>query len=168
MKTALALLALFCTPAFAGYAPQYTVSLYKGTTKSKDLTAATQQAAWDACNDAAKALQPTTTSKVTCKTPVLSLAVTVDPPPPTLGSASLMWTLSTLNTDGSAYVDPFGYVVNYGTAPASLTQSIDVNDPKATGYVVKGLTAGTWYFCVRARNISNVRSDCSGIVSKTL
>jgi hypothetical protein len=162
------LLIFIALSAYADYAPQFTVSLYKSTTKSGDYTGPTQQAAWDACTVAAKTLQATTTSKVTCKTPVLSLVVIAPPPPPVTASVTLSWPLVTMNTNDSPYVDPFGYVINYGTAVDQLTQSIDVNDPKATSYVVTGLTTGTYFFCVRARNTSNVRSDCSNVVSKTL
>lgn len=162
----LATLVLLWSDVHAAYVPQYTVSLYRGTTKSKDVVAVTEQAAWDACMTAAKALQATTTTKVSCKTPMLSLAVVADPPPP--ASVTLTWSAVTQNTNASAYTDPFGYVINYGTSPDQLTQSIDLNDPAATKYVVTGLPSGTYYFCVMARNTSNVRSTCSNIASKTL
>jgi hypothetical protein len=98
----------------------------------------------------------------------ITATFTVSNAVPTVGSVTLTWPLVTQNTDNSAYVDPFGYVIYYGPTLA-LPQSIDVNDPKATKYVVSGLSLGhTYYFCIRARNTSNVRSDCSPVVSKTL
>jgi hypothetical protein len=88
-------------------------------------------------------------------------------PSPATGIATLTWGAPTQNTDGSNYLDAFGFVISYGTTP-DLPLFIDVNSPGATTYVVSGLSAGTWYFCIRARNTSNVRSDCSPVVSKTL
>jgi hypothetical protein len=182
MRFTILLFLLFSTisPAETAWKPQWTVSLYKGTTKvTPDAPFDTQLAAWEACLTKAQALQATTTAKVTCKTPVLGLlAYTLPPAPPpapipspgpTTGSVKLTWSLVTENVNGSVYTDPFGYVIEYGTALSALTQHIDVNNPAATVYVVTGLPLGaTYYFCVRTRNTSNVRSECSSAVSRTL
>lgn len=155
--------------AFVAYAvhaatvPSYAVSLYKSTTKVKDISADTEAAAFAACFAEAKALQATTASKVTCKTPVLSLATAPDPPPMT---ATLSWSASTQNTDGSQLTNLAGYRVYYGTSPNSLTQSVQLGN--VTTYVVQSLTAGTWYFAVSAYTTGNLESDRSNVVSKTL
>lgn len=152
-------------------APQYTVSLYQGSTKKTDVTAPSEALAWSQCFDQAKQLQAGTTAKVVCKAPVMSLVTVPDPPPPppVTASVTLLWSTVTLNDNGTPYTDPFGYVIDYGTSPSAMTQSIDVNDPKATTYIVPNLTtAQTYYFCVHTRNTSNVRSVCSATVSKAL
>src|SRR5512138_2479357 len=64
-------LLMFGRYAHGATVPSYTVSLYKSTTKVKDISADTEAAAFAACFDQAKVLQASTTSKVVCKTPVL-------------------------------------------------------------------------------------------------
>lgn len=83
-------------------------------------------------------------------------------------SATLRWTAPTTNTDGSAYADPAGFVVSYGTSATALSQSKLITGATTTADTITALTAGTWYFCVKARNLASVTSDCSNTVSKTL
>jgi Putative Ig domain len=85
----------------------------------------------------------------------------------TTGAAELQWAAPTMNTNGTALVDLAGYLVYFGTAPSTLTQTITISNASATSYVVNGLVAGTWYFAVQAYDSQGNRSALSNIVSKT-
>ena len=82
--------------------------------------------------------------------------------------AKLNWAPPTTNTDGSAYTDPKGYRIAYGTAENQLTQVVDINDVATTTFTVKPLAPGKWYFGIVAVNQRDVTSDMSAIVSTTL
>ena len=84
------------------------------------------------------------------------------------GTASLSWMPPSVNSDGSALLDLSGFVVLYGQSPTDLTQSIAIDNPSVTTYVVENLTSGTWYFAVQAANSSGVRSELSSVASKTI
>jgi hypothetical protein len=83
------------------------------------------------------------------------------------GSASLSWTPPTTNTDGSP-LNLAGYRIYYGNSSSSLDRLITVANPGLTAYVVEGLTAGRWYFSVRAYSTDGTESSNSNIVDKTI
>jgi len=80
----------------------------------------------------------------------------------------LNWTPPTQNTDGSPLTDLSGYIVMYGTNASSLSQQASITDPTASTYMVPGLSAGTWYFAVKAVTSSGVDSGSSNTVNKTI
>jgi hypothetical protein len=84
-----------------------------------------------------------------------------------VGSATLSWQPPTENTDGSALTDLAGYRIVYGTTATALTQTIDVSNPGVSRYVIDGLSAGTWYFAVKAYTTS-AESSQSNVASKTI
>jgi len=84
------------------------------------------------------------------------------------GTASLSWLPPTQNSDGSALLDLGGFIVLYGSSPTELTQTIAINNPSVTRYVVENLTSGTWYFSIQAWNLGGARSESSSPVSKTI
>jgi hypothetical protein len=84
------------------------------------------------------------------------------------GTASLSWMPPSANSDGSALLDLSGFVVLYGSSPTELTQTISIDNPSVTTYVVENLTSGTWYFAVQAANSSGARSELSSVASKTI
>jgi hypothetical protein len=88
--------------------------------------------------------------------------------PGTTGSAVLTWTPPTQNTDGSALTDLSGYIANYGTSATALSQSYLINQPSAVTATIANLTAGTYYFCVKATAASSRQSDCSNTVQKVV
>jgi hypothetical protein len=88
--------------------------------------------------------------------------------PPTAGTASLSWTAPTQNTDGTPLTDLAGYTIYYGTSPSDLTQTVQLADPSATGYVVSNLSAGTYYFAVAAYTTVATQSALSSESSKTI
>jgi len=81
-------------------------------------------------------------------------------------SASLQWTAPTRNTDGSTLTTLAGYRISYGQSPTALTNTVQVNSPTTTTYIVGNLDAGTWHFGVRAYTSTGVESGLSNVVSK--
>jgi hypothetical protein len=88
--------------------------------------------------------------------------------PPAVGDATRSWTAPDQNTDGSPLTNLAGYLIYYGAQAADLTQVIDVPTVGVTEYVVVNLTAGTYYFSIRADNSAGVESALSDIVSTTI
>ena len=101
----------------------------------------------------------TTTSRAAFNVTVLAVAS---------GSATLSWTPPTTNTNGSPLTNLAGYRVHWGTAAGSYTNSVTLNNPGLTSYVVENLAPGTYYFVVSARNSSGVESAMSNSGSKTI
>jgi Putative Ig domain len=84
------------------------------------------------------------------------------------GTATLVWQRPSQNTDGSPLVDLAGFIIKYGTDPASLSQTVTLTDPAATRHTLQSLGRGTWYFTVASLTASGVESDLSPLVSKTI
>lgn len=84
------------------------------------------------------------------------------------GTATVAWFPPVENTDGSVLNDLAGYEIRYGQDSSDLSQSIVLDDPTLTVYVVENLTSGTWYFAVTAINSEGASSALSDIASKTI
>lgn len=84
------------------------------------------------------------------------------------GTASLTWQPPTERTDGTALTDLAGYRIHYGLSPDELTETITVDNPGLTSYVVERLGAGTYYFVVSAVDGMGVESATSNAASKTI
>jgi hypothetical protein len=84
------------------------------------------------------------------------------------GSATLTWTASETNTDGSPLHNLSGYRIYFGTDTNDLSQLIAIVGYGATSYVMKGLAPGTYYFVVSAFNSEGQESAKSDIASKTI
>ena len=106
-----------------------------------------------------------TDTKDTVSLPAFSITVTA---PTTNGSATLSWTPPTQNTDGTPLNNLAGHRIQYGTSANALTQTIDVNNPGLTTYVVTGLSSGNWFFSVKAYDSGGAESANSNAVSKTI
>lgn len=91
-----------------------------------------------------------------------AFSITVEPATP--GSATLEWQKPTKNVDGSELTDLAGYIVRYGTDPASLRETLNLSDPELTTIVVANLAVGTWHFTIASRNSSGVESEPTGSV----
>ena len=92
------------------------------------------------------------------------------PPPPaaTVGAATLSWTAPDQNTDGSPLTNLAGYRIYYGTGANDLDQVISISNVGITAYVVDDLTAGTYYFSIRAYTSAGTESSLSNVVSDTI
>ena len=84
-------------------------------------------------------------------------------------SATLSWTKPTQNTDGSPLTDLAGYVVSYGTNPASLSTTRILAGANTLTTTINGLTSGaTYYFTVASRNLSGQVGPSSSLASKVI
>jgi hypothetical protein len=86
----------------------------------------------------------------------------------TTGSATITWTVPTLNTDGSALVNLAGYHLYYGTSAANLSQTVQITNPSITTYMVGNLAPGTWYFAMVDYASTGEVSGYSNMGSKTI
>ena len=84
------------------------------------------------------------------------------------GSATVIWTPPTQNSDGSALTNLAGYKIHYGTSANNLTQTIQVGNPGLASYVVSNLSGATWYFGVTSYTSTGAESSMSNIGSKVV
>jgi hypothetical protein len=84
------------------------------------------------------------------------------------GTATLNWYPPTTNTDASALTNLAGFKVYWGTARDNYTNSVTINNPSVTTYVVEQLTPATWYFATSAVNSLGAESGRTSPVSKTI
>ena len=82
-------------------------------------------------------------------------------------AATLSWTASHLNVDGSVLADLAGYRIYHGTSPTSLDR-LDTVGAGVTGTTISGLTRGTHYFAVSTLNSTGDESALSNVVTVTL
>lgn len=85
-----------------------------------------------------------------------------------LGSVTLSWTAPTQNEDGSALADLAGYRIYWGTSPGSYTDSVTINNPGVTTYVIENLAPATYEFVATAFNTDGVESAFSSPTTTTL
>lgn len=82
-------------------------------------------------------------------------------------STTLSWTAPTRNEDGSVLTDLAGYKIYWGTDPGRYPNSVTINNPGITSYVVSNLSAGTYEFVATAFNASDVESIFSNTATRT-
>ena len=85
-----------------------------------------------------------------------------------LGSATLSWTAPTQNEDGTQLTDLAGYKLYWGTTPGSYPNSVTINNPTVTTYLVENLTPGTYEFVATSYNTLGVESRYSGFATKVI
>ena len=67
------------------------------------------------------------------------------------GSATLSWLPPTERVDGSPIGGALaGYRVLYGQSSGNYSNTVTLDNPGITRYVVEGLSGGTWYFAVQS------------------
>ncbi len=85
------------------------------------------------------------------------------------GSATLSWTPPTQNLDGTTLTDLSGYKIYYGTQQGNYPNSITINNPGVTEYVIDNLPGNnTYYFAIAALDSENNESGLSNVASKTI
>ena len=90
-------------------------------------------------------------------------------PEPTTGSITLSWMPPTENDDGSPLVDLAGYNIYWGIESMQYDQSLSIDNPGLSAYVLDGLPRfQTFYFVMTALNAEGIESEHSNEVSKTV
>ncbi len=100
-------------------------------------------------------------------TEMAPFSITVRDPNAATASATIDWTPPTENEDGSALTDLTAYRIYWGTNSGSYPNSVTVNDPGATSYVVENLEPGTYEFVATAVNSAGLESRISNAIRKT-
>jgi hypothetical protein len=100
--------------------------------------------------------------------PIFTITVAPRAAAPTARAVSLAWDPPTQNSDGTPLVDLRGYKIHYGNAPNSYSNTISVDTPGVTSFVVDLLAAGTYYFALTAYNSTGVESGFSPEVVTSL
>lgn len=85
-----------------------------------------------------------------------------------LGSVSLSWTPPTENEDGSVLTDLAGYRLYWGTTPGVYTDSVTINNPSISTYLVENMTPGSYEFVATSFNSSGVESTYSTPTTKVV
>lgn len=85
-----------------------------------------------------------------------------------IGVATVAWMPPTTNEDDTYLDNLAGYKIYYGTVSRSYSNSITINNPGITSYVVDNLTSETYYFAVTAFNNFGIESTMSNEVSKVI
>ena len=85
-----------------------------------------------------------------------------------LGAATLNWQPPSERSDGSPLLDLAGYKVYWSTDPADFVNSITIQNPGLTTYMIEHLTPGTWYFVATAFDAVGVESEFSNVGSKVI
>lgn len=85
-----------------------------------------------------------------------------------LGSVTLSWTAPTQNEDGSSLTDLAGYKLYWGTTPGTYTDSVTIDNPGITTYVVENLAPGTYEFVATSFTEAGIESQYSGAATKTI
>jgi hypothetical protein len=84
------------------------------------------------------------------------------------GSATLSWNPPTTNTDGSALTNLAGYKIYWGTTQGSYPNSVAINSPGISSYVLTNLVAGTYFFVMTSLSSAGEESAYSNAASKTV
>jgi hypothetical protein len=85
-----------------------------------------------------------------------------------MGSATLSWTAPTENEDGSPLTDLAGYKIYWATMSGPYPNSVTINNPRITTYVIENLAPGTYEFVSTAFNSAGVESTYSNTATKTI
>jgi len=85
-----------------------------------------------------------------------------------LGSATLSWTAPTQNDDGTQLTDLAGYKLYWGTTSGSYANSVTINNPSVTTYLVENLSPGTYEFVATSYKASGLESRYSGTAIKVI
>jgi len=85
-----------------------------------------------------------------------------------LGSVTLTWTPPTQNTDGSPLTDLAGYRIYWGNGGGVYPQSVTIDNPGVSSYVVENLPPGDYEFVATAINSVGVESGFSNPATRTV
>jgi len=83
-------------------------------------------------------------------------------------SKTLAWTAPTENVNNEPLADLAGYKIYCWTAEKHHTNTIEVNDPVMTSYMLDELEPGTYNCAISAVNADGDVSALSNVVAKTV
>ena len=84
------------------------------------------------------------------------------------GSVTLSWTPPTQNEDGSQLTDLAAYRILWSRDGGAFSDSVRINNPSVTRYVVENLTPGTYEFAATSINSAGVESRFSNSITKVV
>ncbi len=84
------------------------------------------------------------------------------------GSATLGWNPPTTREDGTPLTNLAGFRLRYGNSAGNYPNTITIDNPGVTTYVVENLASGTWYFVVAAFDSAGDQSANTSPLSKTI
>jgi hypothetical protein len=84
------------------------------------------------------------------------------------GSVTLNWVAPTENEDGSPLEDLAGYQIYWGTSPGNYPNSLTIDNPGLTTYVIDNLAPGVYEFVATSFNAAGVESVYSNPATKTV
>ena len=84
------------------------------------------------------------------------------------GTALMSWTPPTENQDNTPLTDLAGYRIYYGVSSGNYSDSIVIDNPGLTSYLIENLASATWYFSMTAVNSRDIESVNSAEVSKSI
>ena len=85
-----------------------------------------------------------------------------------IGSATLSWSAPTQNTDGTPLTNLSGYKIYWGTVAGTYPNSVTLNNPGLSTYVVDSLGSGTYFFAASALTSSGGESALSAPATKII
>jgi hypothetical protein len=85
-----------------------------------------------------------------------------------LGSVTLSWTPPTQNEDGSQLTNLAAYRILWSRNGGAFSNSVRINNPSVTRYVVENLTPGTYEFTATAINRAGVESRFSNSITRVV
>ena len=91
-----------------------------------------------------------------------------EPQPIGTHAVTLSWTAPVSNEDDSPLTDLSGYKFYWGTTPGNYPNSVRVDNPGITVYVIDNLAPGTYDFVVTAINANGNESARSNVATVTL
>jgi hypothetical protein len=80
----------------------------------------------------------------------------------------LSWIAPTENEDGTPLTDLAGYRIYWGTTPGMYTDSVTLDNPGLTSYVVENLAPGTYEFVATSYDEEGVESAYSNLATKVV
>ena len=84
------------------------------------------------------------------------------------GSATVLWTPPTTNTNGTPLMNLAGFKVHWGTVQGQYANHATVANPGITSFVVDQLTPGTWFFVTTAYTTEGAESAFSAPATKVI
>ncbi len=84
------------------------------------------------------------------------------------GSATLSWLPPTQQLDGTPIDSIAGYRLLYGQTSGQYGQSVTIDNPGITSYMIEGLTPGDWYFAIQTLDGAGLYGPPSAELSKSI